>query len=85
MKQRLKVTLECGMGGLGEPQLQNHPLSMGVIKVELIPPLFNNSRPRPSLHHRNTEFLLPQFTYVVLSNKHHPYPRLTAQELYFEN
>ena len=45
MKQRLKVTLECGMGGLGEPQLQNHPLSMGVIKVELIPPLFNNSHP----------------------------------------
>ena len=85
MKQRLKVTLECGMGGLGEPQLQNHPLSVGVIKVELISPLFNNSCPHPSLYHKNTKFLLPQFIYVVSSYKHHPYPHLTAHNLYFEN
>ena len=85
MKQRLKGTLECGMGGLGEPQLQNHPLSVGVIKVELISPLFNNSCPHPSLYHKNTKFLLPQFIYVVSSYKHHPYPHLTAHNLYFEN
>ena len=66
-------------------QMPSSPLSMGVIKVELTSPLFNNSCPRPSPHHRNTKFLLPQFIYVVLSNKHHPYPRLTAHDLYFEN
>lgn len=57
----------------------------GVIKVELISPLFHNSCPHPSLHHKNTKFLLPQFIYVISSYKHHPYPRLTAHDLYFEN
>ena len=54
MEQKLKVTLECGMGGVGEPQLQNHPLSVGGYQsgtdISTVPQLMPTSIPAPQEH-----------------------------------
>ena len=71
MKQRLKVTLECGMGGLGEPQLQNHPFSIRSDQIRSVaqscPTLcdpMNCSMPGLPVHHQ-----LPAFSSCVVPGK----------------
>ena len=56
----------------------------GVIREELISPLSTAHAHIHPCTTRTLNFYSP-FIYAISSYKHHPYPRLTAHDLYFEN